>query len=572
MSLLALALIVVAAAGPVIETNSQTSERQGFDLAICIDLSESMLAEDVSPNRLERAKREISDLLDLAKGDRFALVAYSGVPFLEVPLTLDYSSLRLFSRNLNSQLIPVKGSNLEAALLRSQEALGDPSPNKAILLLSDGEHFKGKLSDLSIPVFVLGVGTTEGTNIPSRAGFKRDKRGQLVETKLEESSLQNIASSTGGTYQRSTASDSDSRQLIQDLKENLKKSSLGDFQQLSFTHLFQYPLALGLLILIFSRVVGHGLLLSLVLLASLFTNSEAHANDESSATEAFENADFEKALELYKGSIGEDGKASSRTLSQIGASAYRSGKFEEAAEYYQKALEKSSDDSEKADLLHNLGAAQVQSKNFKEALTSFEESLKIDPNDKQTTANRDFTKKLIKEEQQKQEKGDGEESDEKSDSEEDGSKQEDSSQSEDSQSEDSQSQDSESDSQQEESPESKQEAGEQKEDSEGQSDEEESKEEDAELTPLPEDGSEGESQEDEPAESTTEEEAKGDQKEGEQQQAVGSSNQEVPTEQSQIETILDSISEDVNRGSIYRSRKALRDLKRRGMRPPERDW
>jgi len=194
------------------------SSKTGIDLVVAVDVSESMLATDVKPNRLVRAQRELIDLLNQVKGDRLGLVAFAGVAFTETPLTLDYGAFRSYISSLNPSLIPIHGTNIESALRESirtlQKGQGNIATGKvlknraqAILLITDGEHFEGDLSgirkeisELGIQVYIIGVGTEEGAPIPTPKGHKRDKLGNVIISKLQAAAIQQLAVDSGGIY------------------------------------------------------------------------------------------------------------------------------------------------------------------------------------------------------------------------------------------------------------------------------------------------------------------------------------------------------------------------------------
>jgi Ca-activated chloride channel family protein len=179
-----------------------------------------MLVEDIEPNRLERARREILDLLRVVEGDRVGLIAFAGAAFVQCPLTLDYAALQMFLSALAPDLIPVPGTDLGAAIESAAVSFDFKSEtDKVILLITDGEDNEKrgleaaeKAAGKGIKVFVFGIGEPSGGPIPSgdgKGGFRKDDAGKLVLSKLDEDSLRRIASATGGTYVRSLAGDLD---------------------------------------------------------------------------------------------------------------------------------------------------------------------------------------------------------------------------------------------------------------------------------------------------------------------------------------------------------------------------
>jgi Ca-activated chloride channel family protein len=218
--LTALALMLFALAGPRSGSHYQEVSQKGVDIMILVDVSPSMLVEDIKPDRLERARREILDFLTVVQGDRVGLVAFSGAAFVQCPLTLDYGALDIFLGQLEPDLIPVPGTDLGAAIETGLFSFDfKAETDKVILLITDGEDNEGKGLDAArqaaekgVKVFVFGMGETSGGPIPAsdgKGGFKKDKDGKLILSRLEEESLRRIASATGGTYARSVAGDLD---------------------------------------------------------------------------------------------------------------------------------------------------------------------------------------------------------------------------------------------------------------------------------------------------------------------------------------------------------------------------
>jgi Ca-activated chloride channel family protein len=218
--LTALALMLFALAGPRWGSHYQEVSQKGVDIMILVDVSPSMRVEDIKPDRLERARREILDFLTVVQGDRVGLVAFSGAAFVQCPLTLDYAALDMFLGQLEPDLIPVPGTDLGAAIEMGLSSFDfKAETDKVILLITDGEDNEGKGLDAArqaaekgVKIFVFGMGETSGGPVPAgdgKGGFKKDKEGKLILSRLEEESLRRIASVTGGTYARSVAGDLD---------------------------------------------------------------------------------------------------------------------------------------------------------------------------------------------------------------------------------------------------------------------------------------------------------------------------------------------------------------------------
>ncbi len=218
--LFALGALVFALAGPRWGSHYQEVSRKGVDIMMLVDVSRSMMVEDVEPNRLERATREIIDFLKVVEGDRVGLTAFAGAAFIQCPLTLDYAALEMFLNVLQPGIIPVPGTDLGKAIETGLSGFdAKTETDKVMLLITDGEDNENrgleaarKAADQGIKIFVFGMGDPSGGPIPAgkdQGGFKKDQDGNLVLSKLDEKALQEIAMTTGGGYVRSMAGDLD---------------------------------------------------------------------------------------------------------------------------------------------------------------------------------------------------------------------------------------------------------------------------------------------------------------------------------------------------------------------------
>jgi Ca-activated chloride channel family protein len=215
-----LGLMIFALAGPRWGSHYQEVTQKGVDIMILVDVSPSMLVKDIEPDRLERARREILDFLRVIQGDRVGLVAFSGAAFVQCPLTLDYGALQMFINVLRPDLVPVPGTDLGAAIEAGLSAFDYKSEtDRVILLITDGEDNENlglkaarKAAEKDVKIFVFGMGDPSGGPIPAsdgKGGFKKDQKGKLILSKLEEQGLREIASAADGAYVRSVAGDLD---------------------------------------------------------------------------------------------------------------------------------------------------------------------------------------------------------------------------------------------------------------------------------------------------------------------------------------------------------------------------
>ncbi|GAC1603498.1 MAG: hypothetical protein NVS4B10_16110 [Myxococcales bacterium] len=228
-----LALLCVAAAGPQCGERTEIIKRSGVDLVIALDASTSMLARDVRPSRLERAKLEIAALLDQLKGDRVGIVVFAGEAFVQCPLTVDYSAAKLFLRAVDPQTMPQQGTAVAAALAEAKRVLdggGRPGAGKAVVLVSDGEDQEGasreaarELADAGVRLFAVPVGGETGEPIPlldargNVVGYKKDKEGHAVLTRADPAALGELAAAGGGSLLRGQGGDLGLARLVPEL-------------------------------------------------------------------------------------------------------------------------------------------------------------------------------------------------------------------------------------------------------------------------------------------------------------------------------------------------------------------
>jgi Ca-activated chloride channel homolog len=254
--LLTLVFMIVALTQPRWGYEWKDITQQGVDIIVALDVSKSMLAEDIKPNRLSRAKRKISDLLDMLEGDRIGLVAFAGTAFVQCPLTLDYSAAKLFLDATDTDLLSNQGTALAGAIRKSVAAFrSQDKKSKAIILITDGEsHGDDPLkaakwaAEQGVKIFTIGIGKDSGAPIPDAAGgFKKDAKGEIVLTRLDEPTLQQIALETGGTYVRSITGDLDLDKIYRDnIKPKIDKKELKTQRRKLWTERFQWFVILAI--------------------------------------------------------------------------------------------------------------------------------------------------------------------------------------------------------------------------------------------------------------------------------------------------------------------------------------
>ncbi|MDE1043724.1 MAG: VWA domain-containing protein, partial [Nitrospinaceae bacterium] len=259
---LAILFLILALTRPRWGYQWENLHQRGVDVIVALDVSSSMLAEDIKPNRLERAKRKISDLLDMMEGDRIGLVAFAGTSFVQCPLTLDYGAARLFLSAIDTQLIPVQGTALGNAIKTSVKAFrSQEKKSKALILITDGEDQTGKAlsaaklaGDQGVKIYTIGIGGEIGAPLPNSSGaggFRKNQQGEVILSKLDETTLQQIALETGGSYVRSVTGDIDLNTIYKDqIKKHIEKKELKSERRKIWQERFQWFIFIALIFLV----------------------------------------------------------------------------------------------------------------------------------------------------------------------------------------------------------------------------------------------------------------------------------------------------------------------------------
>jgi len=255
-------LFIVALLGPSFGDTSKEVKSIGKDIMVCVDLSESMNANDIAPTRLEKVKFELKKIVDAFNSDRIGIIIFSSEAFMQCPLTLDQSALSLFIETLSTRLVPNAGTNFQPPLrmalqkLNSEESTVTQQKSKIIILVSDGEDFGNEtesvitdIEESGIKLYTLGVGTEKGSHIMSGGGIKTDRSGREVVTKLQSRDLKNLAVKTGGKYFKINDKENEISKLINNISSI--EGELRDAKKIDVSaNKYFYFLAVALLLML----------------------------------------------------------------------------------------------------------------------------------------------------------------------------------------------------------------------------------------------------------------------------------------------------------------------------------
>ncbi|NRA94203.1 MAG: VWA domain-containing protein [Psychroserpens sp.] len=258
---LAFACISIALVNPKIGTKLETVKREGVDIVFAVDVSKSMLAEDIAPNRLEKSKQLVTQIINNLASDRVGIIAYAGKAFPQLPITTDYASAKMFLQNMNTDMLSSQGTAINEAILLAKTYFDDEEQtNRVLIIISDGEDHSDEAASVAedasaegIRIFTIGIGDVKGGPIPIKKNgivlnYKKDSDGETVITKLNEDTLKAIASEANGSY----INGSNTIEVVDEIRDILNKMDKTEFEAKEFADFkdqFQWFLALGIFFL-----------------------------------------------------------------------------------------------------------------------------------------------------------------------------------------------------------------------------------------------------------------------------------------------------------------------------------
>jgi Ca-activated chloride channel family protein len=374
--LLSILLLCSALARPQWGATWQKKETRGIDLMIALDTSRSMLAEDIVPNRLERSKLAILDLLETVEGDRVGLIAFAGNAFLQCPLTLDYQAFRQTLAALDTSTIPVGGTDVASAIEEAEAYFEKTGNDRILILMTDGEDLgeaglarAREAGERGTRIITVGVGSPKGELIPIRRpdgqrDFLRDTEGNPVSTSLDAQTLMQIAEATGGVYSALGPTGAGLIEAYQFSLAQTESAERNEMLQRIPVERFQWPLLAALFLLVAEALISNrrrmaalrSLLAPLLILAHLVAIPDAEAS-ATEAAKAFKGERYEEAVTLYKEALVEE-PDNTRLAYNLGVAAYRSGDFDTAITQFD-AVVRANDRRLVKKSLFNMGNSRV---------------------------------------------------------------------------------------------------------------------------------------------------------------------------------------------------------------------
>lgn len=400
---MALILMIIALARPVMDEKEQKIEQETIPLIVAIDISKSMLAQDVFPSRLELSIKKLETLISKATNHSIGVVLFGQNAFILSPVTNDFNSLKQMVEKLDFQQEASAGSNIQA-MLEASNALLKNYQSKNIILLSDGGNKEDYAQELDyikehdIKLYTIAVATNDPTPIPTSNGYQTKEDGTIVLIQRNDA-IKDLSLQNGAGFIQFSINDQDITQILDEINQQSQKQAQSTKRFKTYTELFYYPLAFALLLLFvaFSSLpkLKRTALFCAFILCSFQPQSQASILDFQTlndAKEHYENKEYKESSKLYEKVV-----SNAQGYYNLGNSYYKQGKYEKAIENYNKVV------TEKADLeakkLHNLGNAYAKLGQLQEAKKVYEKALKL-KNDEETQHNLDEVLKALKEQEQ----------------------------------------------------------------------------------------------------------------------------------------------------------------------------
>ena len=417
MLLAAMALIIVMMARPQMGTRISHEKRTGIESIIAMDISNSMLAEDVTPSRLDRTKMMVENLVDNFTDDKIGLIVFAGDAFVQLPITSDYVSAKMFLSEIEPSLIATQGTDIATAInMAANSFTQQQGVGKAIIVITDGEDHEGGALEAAkaakkkgMRVYVLGVGSDKGAPIPLGNGdYMKDRTGNTVMTKLNEEMCRQIAEAGGGAYIHVDNNTNAQRQLDNELAKLSKKEMQSTIYS-DYDEQFQAFGIIAIILLILEicilesknpiarrlNIFGRKQRTTTLIIALVVAFASFAQNDRRYITQGnklFRSGQFDKAEVAYRKAI-EKNPRNPQAHYNLGNSLMAQKKDSAAVQSFQKSTELETSKIRKAMAYHNMGVVCQQHKMYGEAIEAYKNSLRLNPKDDATRYNLELCKR-----------------------------------------------------------------------------------------------------------------------------------------------------------------------------------
>lgn len=403
---LAFAFCILALAGWQSPDKSRKITRKGSDIMIALDVSRSMLAQDLKPDRLERAKQLILTLAQKSDGDRFGLVLFAGRAYLQMPLTWDINALSMYLASASPDNISTQGTNIGDALTMCRAAFtSDEKTFKSILLITDGEDHdqsaideSKSIADAGIMINTVGIGTSEGAPIADEelGGYKKDAEGKVVISKLNEKELQTIALNGKGIYQLYTKPEVLADNILKQLTPKSFERTVLTNDYDSFIPYFQYFIAVALIFLLGEYFLSEKkksktgkikfTLFLLILIIPFYGTAQTSPSLIEKGNQFYRNQDYHKAIDTYLKTIQSNGNPSIANFN-LGNAYFKNENKDKALQYYNEVINRSTDQGLKQSAFYNKGVVLQKNNQLTEAADAYKNALLLNPNDEEARQN-----------------------------------------------------------------------------------------------------------------------------------------------------------------------------------------
>lgn len=410
------ALCGMALAGLVLPDQTQKISRKGIDIMIALDVSKSMLAQDIQPSRLERAKQVISKIIDNSPDDKIGLVIFAGRAYLQMPMTIDHEAAKMYLSSASPDDVPTQGTVISDALKMCEVAFNAKEKTyKTIILLSDGEDHDDdalkvakELGREGVMVNTIGIGSPQGAPImdPETNQYKTDDKGNTVITKLNEEELRSIAKDGNGLYQLYSTTNEVADNIEHQLAAIGKEATASDTTYESVEQYFQYFAGAAFLLLLLEFFISEkkklvtkvSASLLLFLLFSGTSFGQDVKNEIIKGNEAYKKNNYDAAENSYKDALKLADNDPTASFN-LGNTYYRKNNTDEAVSSFDNTIKNSNDNITKEHAFYNTGVAYQKAKKLPESIHAYENALMLNPADEEARQN---LQRVLKEQQQQQ--------------------------------------------------------------------------------------------------------------------------------------------------------------------------